>query len=365
MSAKRILITGGDGYLGSRLAKKYLESSGDRVLLWVRASDEREFQAKSERLDRELNGFGSRVSYQAGDLASKEPFGSIDARDIRAIIHSAAVTRFNVDEATARAVNIEGTEKLLRFADNCPALEKFGLLSTAYASGLKSGLVEETPLDGLEGFANLYEKSKWASERELLTHFEHLPWRIFRVATIIADDESGRVTQFNAFHNTLKLFYYGLLSLVPGKPETPLYFVTGEFVADTIFDLMNDSSDKAIYHVAHTAAESVTLGELIELAFEVFEGEEDFKMRRVLKPLYSDAESFDILVEGVSAFGGGIVNQAVSSVAPFNRQLFIRKEICNRRLVAALSEYRAPDARHLIRNTCEYLARTKWGRQPA
>lgn len=363
MSAKRILITGADGYLGARLASRCLASTDDCVLLWIRASDEREFQAKRENLDRRLNGPADRVSYHWGDLTSEAPFQSVEPEAISRIIHSAAVTRFNVDEATAQNVNVEGTEKMLGFASRCRSLEAFGLLSTVYASGLKSGSVEETVIDGKDGFANHYESSKWKSEASLLRDFDHLPWRILRVATVIADSDDGCVSQYNAFHNTLKLFYYGLLSLIPGKPETPVYFVTGDFVTESVFDLMNTASNQTIYHIAHTAKESLTLGELIDLAFEIFEQESDFKSRRILKPLYADAESFDLLADGINAFGGSIVNQAISSVAPFGKQLFIRKEIDNHNLVSTLESYSAPDARQLIKNTCRYLLRTKWGRQ--
>lgn len=362
MRAKQVLITGADGYLGMRLARGYLEATGDRLALWVRSGDANEFQAKRENLARRIDDHEDRVSYHWGDLVDEDPFDSLDTIDINRIIHSAAVTRFNVDEATAREVNTEGTEKLLRFAGKCPSLEAFGLLSTVYASGLKAGAVDEAPLDGGSGFANHYERSKWLSENTLLTHYDHLPWRILRVATVIADSDDGRVSQYNAFHNTLKLFYYGLLSLIPGRPETPVYFVTGEFAARAVFELMESSKSKAIYHVAHTEAECLTLGELIDLAFEAFEQESDFRSRRILQPLFSDAESFDLLVDGISAFGGGIVNQAVSSVAPFGKQLFIHKQIQNHNLVAALEDYCAPDARRLIRNTCEYLVRTRWGK---
>ena len=363
MSANDVLITGGDGYLGLRLAMKYLGQTDLPVTLWVRAADDAEFQAKRERLAGVLQKFESRVSFHRGDLVDREPFESLDPRPINKIIHTASVIRFNVDQETARRVNIEGTEKLLRFAAACDNLEGLGLLSTVYASGLKSGVIEETVLDGKDGFANYYEQSKWASEATLIREYDHLPWQIFRVATAIADSDEGRVTQYNAFHNTLKLFYYGLLSLIPGFPETPVYFVTGDFVASAVFELMNDHANKAIYHVAHTESESLTLGELIDIAFEVFDGEEDFKARRVLKPLYSDAESFDLLVDGISSFGGGIVNQAVSSVAPFGKQLFIKKDIRNSKLVSALANYPKPYARSLILNTCRYLVRTRWGRE--
>jgi nucleoside-diphosphate-sugar epimerase len=364
MGGKTVLITGGDGYIGSRLARKYLEQTDAPITVWLRANDSGEFQAKRAGLARVFGDFESRVSYSRGDLVNDDPFESIDPRQVRKIIHTASVIRFNVEEETAQRVNIEGAEKLLRFASRCEGLESLGLLSTVYASGLRSGVIEEAPLDGSAGFANHYERSKWASETMLLREFNHLPWRIFRVATVIADSEDGRVTQFNAFHNTLKLFFYGLLSLIPGIPETPVYFVTGEFVTDSVFALMNLPTSKAIYHVADGEKESLTLEELISLAFEVFNQDDDFKARRVLKPLYSDAESFDLLVDGVSAFGGGIVNQAVSSVAPFGKQLFIRKDIRNSNLRSALPGYPTPDARRLIRDTCRYLVETRWGKYP-
>ena len=365
MSAHQILITGGDGYTGLRLARKYLGQAEDGVLLWVRASSPDEFQAKKERLCRELNDFNGRVSYAWGDLADENPFEAVDPKEVKAIIHSAAATRFNVDEATARKVNAEGTEKLLRFASRCRSLEAIGLLSTVYASGLRPGVIAESGLTGQDGFANFYESSKWMAENALRTEFADLPWRIFRIATIIADDDHGCVTQYNSFHNTLKLIFYGLLSLIPGDPETPLYFVTGEIAADAVHALMQRPENEVIYHVSHTVEESLSLGELIDVAFDAFAQDEDFQLRRVLKPLYSDAESFELLTDAVNAFGSGIVNQAVSSVAPFARQLFVHKKLQNNKLVSALDGYRAPDVRHLIRNTCKHLVSTKWGRHTA
>ena len=363
MRSKQVLITGADGYLGLRVAKKYLEGTGDRLVLWVRSSDASEFLAKKENLARQIDDREDRVTYHWGDLVGEDPFRSLDPGDITSVIHSAAVTRFNVDETTARQVNIDGSEKILRFASSCPSLESIGLLSTVYASGLKAGDVEESPLDGSAGFANHYERSKWLSETTLLREFDNLPWRILRVATVIADSDDGHVSQFNAFHNTLKLFYYGLLSLIPGRPDTPVYFVTGEFAAGAVVELMETSKSKTIFNIAHSSSESVALGELIDLAFETFERKSDFKARRILRPLFSDAESFDLLVDGISAFGGGIVNQAVSSVAPFGKQLFIHKQIRNHNVVAGLKNYKAPDAKKLIRNTCEYLVRTRWGKR--
>lgn len=70
MGTKQVLITGADGYLGMRLARKYLESTRDRILLWVRAADDNEFRTKKETLARQIDDRKDRVNYHWGDLVS-------------------------------------------------------------------------------------------------------------------------------------------------------------------------------------------------------------------------------------------------------------------------------------------------------
>jgi nucleoside-diphosphate-sugar epimerase len=363
MQSGVLLITGGAGYLGRRLAQAWLEGGGDEVVLWVRARDEADLARARSAFGSRLPG-AARLRVRGGDLAAARPFEGIDPAPVRAIVHAAAATRFNIDPATA-AVNVEGTRKLLAFAEACEGLTDLTLLSSIYASGLRPGPILEEPYETAETFANHYERSKWGSEQVLLREFAHLPWRIARVATVIADDDDGRVTQLNAFHNTLKLFYYGLLSVIPGHADTPLYFVTGEFVTAALVQLVGQGPVKSILHLAHRRAESATLGELVDTSFATFAADPEFARRRVLKPLYSDADAFDLLADGVRSFAGGVVNQAVSSVTPFARQLFVTKDVHNDRLRAALPGYRAPDPRGLIAASCRFLVSTRWGRHAA
>jgi nucleoside-diphosphate-sugar epimerase len=360
-----VLITGGDGYLGQRTAQRYLESTDHPVWLWVRAKDRQELVAKQARLDESLKRYTGRVTYFAGDLTAPEPFAAVDPKAVGQILHCAAITRFNVDEESARRTNVEGTRQLLDLAARCPSLDVVSLVSTAYASGLRPGVIEEARLTGEAGFANHYERSKWTAEELLFDRYAHLPWQVFRMATVIADDVDGRLTQFNAVHNTLKLFYYGLLSFVPGLADTPLYFVTGDLMAAALFELMQHGEVESIYHLAHRKDECLRLGELIDLAYDSFSADPGFKTRRVLKPLFSDAESFDLLVEGVRSFGGGVVNQALSSVAPFARQLFVHKDLRNARTAADCQGFRSPDIRRVMQNTCAQLVATRWGRAEA
>lgn len=325
-----MLVTGARGYLGARIAALYA-SAGRRVIAW------------------------------AGDLRDEAPFEGIDPADIGAIVHAAAVTRFNVAADLAQAVNVGGTVKLLRFAERCRGLEALGVLSTLYACGLAPGAVEERPFDGAHGFANHYERSKWQAEAELLGRFAHLPWRLFRIATVIADDASGAASRHNVVHNTLALLYHGLLSLLPGKPQTPLYFVTRDFAAGNVVELMERGAPRVIYHLSPARAEALTLAELLDGAWEVFSAAPQFARRRLLKPEYAGAAEFGHLAGALGGFGGPVLAQAIASMTPFAPQLYVEKSVDTRNLRAASTAWRLPDARALARSACERLVASKWG----
>jgi nucleoside-diphosphate-sugar epimerase len=361
-SGGRVLVTGGDGYLGLRLARGLLEEGRD-VQLWVHARDAAEVEARGQAAAAQLGGCGGRVAWAGGDLRHEDPFAALDPAEVRAIVHGAAVIRFNVDAETADRVNVGGTAKLIAFAQRCPRLEFCGLLSTLYASGLSQGRVEEALLPR-PAFANHYERSKWEAEQLLARHPE-LPWRILRVATALADDARGRVGQYNAVHNTLQLLYYGLLSTLPGRRETPLYFVSGDFAASAVHRLLSVSEPHQVYHLSHRHEQSLTLGRFLELAWEAFEADASFCRRHLLRPLFMDEATFGVLSGALTSFSAGVVSQAVASVAPFAAQLFREKQIVNDRLVRALGlgEDPAPDPAALARATFAHLVRTRWGRE--
>lgn len=338
MAGAVVLVTGAGGYVGGLVARRYREA-GHEVLAHGR---------------------------EAGDLSSPDPFSGVTAeqrRRITHIVHSAAITRFDVGREAAQAVNVDGVEKVVGLARGCPRLESLGILSTVYSTGLRGGPITEQLYDGDAGFANDYEWSKWAAEQQVAEAGRDLPWRILRVATVVADDESGAVTQHNAFHETLKLWFNGLLPLVPGDAGARLYLVTGDFVADAVVRVLERGVPTGVYHLAHAAADSITLGEALDVVSDAFEAVEVYRRRRVPRPLLGDRETFDMLASGVDAFGGGMVRQSLRSVVPFARQLFVDKELHNAALRKVLGDtYRPPDPATLVHRTCEWLVATKWGR---
>jgi nucleoside-diphosphate-sugar epimerase len=355
LSTDTILITGADGYVGSLLAARLL-ARGKRLLLLVRAADGVTWRKKQAALAARLGEEKGRYTVRPCDLTSADAFDGIDPTAIGSIIHAGAITRFNVERDAAFETNVQGTKALLRFAESVPSLESIELLSTIYASGLQPGRLDEHPFGGSEGFANHYEWSKHQAEMLVLQNGRHLPWRIHRLATIVAHDESGVVVQRNAFHHTLRVYRHGLLSVAPGVPETPLYFVTARFAADAVLAAMVRGSLHTIYHVSHGGEEAVTLGELIGIAFARFEQDAAFRRKRILRPLFVDIESFRSLCGAVSGLGGALVRQSVEGILPFAPQLCIAKEVSNCNLIAALADTRIPDASLLVANVCSHLS---------
>lgn len=350
------LITGGDGYLGLRVARR-LRAEGARLVQTVRALDRAQLAAKAGALRAAL---GPDVEVVAADVTTPDPFAAVDVAPITRIVHAAAVTRFNVPEDLARATNVEGTARVVELARRCPRLERLVVLSTVYSSGLASGPADETLTPGDAGFANFYEWSKWESEQ--LAAAAGLPLVIARVSTVIADDPSGTVSQYNAVHNTLRLYFYGLLSLMPGEHDTPVYFVTGDSAADGVVRLLAAHAPLGVFHVCPDRAASATLGEFVDLAFAEYERHEHFRRRRVLRPLFCAIEAFDDLVAASRTFRGSPVNQALESVSPFARQLYVHKDVSNERLRRVWPDYAAPDPRAFITATAAHLVTTRWGR---
>ncbi len=363
---KKIMITGADGYLGSCLTKEILSNSDDELILWIRAKNRAEFEHKKTNIMQNYKNSLNRIKVEGGDLRSEQPFITVNNITISSIIHTAAVTQFNVEANLADTVNRDGTRKLLNFAKQCSKLERYGQVSTVYSSGLTSGYISETMIDPAVSFANHYERSKCEAEFILQDEFNDIPWQIYRAATIIADNNAGEVIQYNVFHNTMRLLYFGLISLLPGANSTPIYLVTGDFTSNAIFQIFyNKDHDTLhrIYNVCHQKEHTLSLGPLIDRVFNNFALDKEFNNRKILKPLFTDINAFEILANALDSLGGLIVRQALESIKPFSAQMFLNKEIQNDNLRMAYPGYTKPDAEVLIDNVVQHLIRTRWGRR--
>jgi nucleoside-diphosphate-sugar epimerase len=352
MNDGQILVTGADGYLGRLLVQHLLETTDRRMLLWVRSSTKAEAVAKCAATFGEAIHQG-RITCAGGDLRGDLPFNGIDPGEISGIVHLAAATAFTVDPDTATGVNVAGTAKLLELARRCSRLESLCLASTLYVSGLSSGEIPETAITERPAFANEYERSKWEAERLALA-VPDLPLSIVRIATVLADDESGICGQRNAVHNTLQMLFHGLLSMIPGDPNTPIYLSTGEFAAAAIGAAL--LGGHGVYNAAEIAADSLTLGVAIDVAYRSFSEAKPFLRRRIRRPRYVDLATFELLANAAGGLGGSVLGQALGSVLPFAPQLYAPKLVANKRLLELLPGHEPVDGVALLAATCGYLA---------
>jgi thioester reductase-like protein len=359
---KNILITGADGYVGKKLALNLLKSSDANLTLWMRADSEEEKQSKTQKMDDSISEYKSRVVYSFGNLSQENPFQEIDNTSITDIVHSAAVIRFNVEEDLAKDINLQGTLKTLEFAKKCESLNKFTYVSTVYSSGPTTGLINEEEFSLDKNFVNFYESSKCQSEKEV--EQSGVNYKIARLSTVIADSEDGEIIQYNVFHNTLRLLYNGLISLLPGDANTPLYFITGDFAALAMTDIVLNETDRKYFHICHTEDESATLNDLMNWVFETFNEYDAFKQKRVMKPLFADEKTFNTMADAMKSFSQGILADALGSITPFAKQLYISKSFTNENLQNVMQDkYQAPDPERLIKNATKYLIDNKWGRK--
>jgi nucleoside-diphosphate-sugar epimerase len=358
----RVLITGGGGYVGTLVARRLL-AAGAPLVLWLSARDAAEAGARQARAAAAIGiaPDDRRVAWAHGDLRDAKPFASTPCDGVSHVIHAAAVTRFNVEADLAEAINHQGTRKALAFAADLPGLERFIQVSTIFATGLAPGDVPEAPAPTDIAFANHYEASKHRAEHAAAAC--RVPLAILRLATIVADTDDGApIGQVNAVHNTLKLLRYGLLPLIPGRPETQLALITGALAAEAIAKALTAATLPPVVHVAHRREQSLTVGDLLAVALATFAEDAAFRARRIPPPLYVDHDTFALMADGLDGTASPVVGQALRSIAPFARQLNVTKHIRNAALLQLLGRDPAPAPHALIAGTCRELERTGWGR---
>lgn len=339
------LVTGADGYLGRRVGAA-LRAAGDDLILAVRAADPAELARKRDRLS--PNG----TAMVPLDLSHPDPFADLNPQRVTRIIHAAAVIRFDVDRDTAQRVNVDGTARVREFAERCPRLETLLQLSTLYTAGRHTGQVNETRHSDDAGFVNHYEWSKWAAE-EIMLSATDLPVTVVRLPTVIGEDDAGTVGQFNAFHHTLRLYFHGLLTLLPGEPATPLSLASAAFTVAAITSLLD--AEPGIYQACPGP---LPLGTVIDVAFDTFERDPGFRRRMLPRPVACDRDSFLDMATAAKTLRGGPLHKALGSVAPFAEQLYLPKVFTTVRLRKAWPHCPAPDpaaTAALVRSVCTDL----------
>lgn len=295
-----VLLTGATGFLGMELLARLLEDGDRRVWVLVRASDENaargRMRATLSSLVSDPDDAWDRVVPVAGDLSV--PGLGLDRRSreelterVDEVIHSAASVSFSLPLRQARAVNVEGTRRVLELAEEIQrrgGLHRLAHVSTAYVAGTHRGVSDEAGLDRGQAFHNTYERSKWEAERLVRAHAERLPIQVFRPSIVVGHELTGWTSSFNVIYTPLRAFASGALPAVPARRSAPVDIVPVSYVARAILSLADAGPGRTFQLAAGPQAS--TVGELIDRAAYHFDRRPvravpPVLYRRALRPL--------------------------------------------------------------------------------
>jgi thioester reductase-like protein len=274
-----VLLTGATGFVGMELLARYLERTDRRVYALVRGANERDVTARVKRTLLCLFGadhpYARRVVAVRGDI-TRPGFGlggKLDqlAERVSEVVHGAASVSFQLGLEDMRQINVEGTRRVLEFAERAQArggLRRFSYISTAYVAGEHAGCFSEDELDVGQRFRNGYEQSKF--EAEQLVAGARLPVTVLRPSIIVGERDSGWTQSFNVLYWPLRAFSRGAYVALPARREAPVDVVPVDYVADAIFALsQSPEAEGATYHLT-AGSNATSVGELVELAAAYF-----------------------------------------------------------------------------------------------
>ncbi|HEY7087639.1 MAG TPA: SDR family oxidoreductase [Tepidisphaeraceae bacterium] len=330
---QHVLLTGATGALGPALAAELLASDPTRILeVLIRAGNvpvAQRFEQWLALVELEMtarpNGspanWKKRVHVVAGDVrcdglglsaASHQQL----AGQVNTIIHAAADTQFLNSLDDLWETNVEGTRRVIDFAQRCRTLPKLIVVSTVCTSGTRTGLIEETSSSTPPTFVNNYERTKWESERLALSC--GVPLAIARVSIVMGSDTTGAVHRMGALHHLLKWFSRGYIPVIPGTEQTLLDVICTEMVSRFIARAATaDWESGSIWHVA-AGERAARLSEFSKTAWaEAFPGEIMQNMQRPGHPYLVDRSTFEQIRLSMSAPGDRLTRQALDSISSF------------------------------------------------
>jgi len=274
-----ILLTGATGFLGMDTLARLLERGGqEQVVALVRAEDRAGAQERlravlAQLYDQPPPG-AQRVSAVRGDLLA--PGLGLTAADrerlvasVDRIVHCAASISFELPLARARAINVDGTARVLELAREIAArgrLRRVVHVSTAYVSGCHEGEFGERDLELGQRFRNTYERSK--HEAELLVRdasaADGLPLAVARPSIVVGHRGSGWTPAFNVLYWPMRAFERGLLKEVPARADSIVDIVPVDYVTDGILALLDDERAHGAYNLV-AGERALSAGELVQL----------------------------------------------------------------------------------------------------
>lgn len=255
-----ILLTGGTGFFGPFILKSLLEQCSDDLYILVRAQTVEDGLLRLRKAFETVNPtvemrqqFEKRVHIVLGDLAKPRLGLSVVDWDIldekiHSIYHNGALVNYLLDYESMRAINVDGTNEVIRLAMG-KIHKELNHISTTFIFGwsVKDTLYETDRNEHMERLDFGYSQSKWVSE-QLVFHAIHqgLRARVFRPA-LISPSIDGEGYNFDI---SIRLLAFMLKHGIETSAQNQVSFTPANMAAHNIVAIcQNQESSGQTFHV--------------------------------------------------------------------------------------------------------------------
>jgi nucleoside-diphosphate-sugar epimerase len=248
-------------------------------------------------------------------------------------------------------VNVHGTENILELARRMKKLELLLHISTVYVAGRLSGPLHEAQLLHPNGWFSPYEQSKFEAEKLVIEKGSGLPWVIARLSTVIGNSVTGAISQFNYFHQLLRLVPNNRFPFIPGEPQTPVDVIADDWVLGALEVLLRANlSPGTIVHLCAGPSQALPAQQIVELAFRHHRLQQPNSASGM--PRFVSLEEFQAFAKGLKRKGETALSRMAELLLLYLPHLHVQQSFLNEQTNSLLrNEGMVPP------RTAEYLPR--------
>jgi long-chain acyl-CoA synthetase len=184
---------------------------------------------------------------------------------------------------------------------------------------------------------------------------------VFRPSIIIGDSKTGKTSSFNVIYIPLRLLQKGLLTYVPGTPDTVMDLVPIDWVDDAMVHIMQspESIGKA-YHITAGPKRAAPLSEVVGRAIQYFDAHTPLKHPRIIE--YISRDEFERRRSLMRGREEALMSQ-LDTLLPY---VSINRLFDSRNTDALLGEsgITFPLFRDYADRIFEYCVKSNWGKNP-
>jgi NAD(P)-dependent dehydrogenase (short-subunit alcohol dehydrogenase family) len=273
-------LTGATGFLGRFFLERLLQREDSRVFVLVRSLEKFKF------LQQRFPEHAGQLLPVLGDITLPQVLQVPIEEKIDHVFHLAAVYDMHMDDATADAVNNQGTRNVVNLA-NAWGARLHHVSSVAVAGSQYVGPFKESHFDQGQVLTHPYYRSKFESEK-IVRDEAKVPYRIYRPGAVVGDSRTGEMDKIDGpyyFFKLLQTLTYAVPKWLPllGLDGGKVAIAPVDYVASAMDALAHkDGLDGTVFHLFQNP--SVSVGELTEIILSAAKGPEFASKIKVPSP---------------------------------------------------------------------------------